>query len=96
MSAYVIVDIDVHDATVYDTYKKAVPASIAAYGGRYLARGGRTEVLEGEWTPKRLVILEFANMERAKAWLNSPEYGEARAMRRDAARTNMVVIEGLS
>ena len=95
MSAYIIVDIEVRDAQSYDRYKAAAPSSIAAFGGRYLARGGRTEVLDGEWTPNRLVILEFPSLERAKQWLDSPEYGEARAMRRRAARTNMVVIEGV-
>src|SRR5262249_40153595 len=96
MSAYVIVDIDVRDPDLYEHHKRAVPPSIDAFGGRYLARGGRTEVLEGEWTPKRLVILEFEDAERAKAWLNSREYAEARAMRQRATRTNMVVIEGVS
>jgi uncharacterized protein (DUF1330 family) len=95
MSAYLIVDIEVEDMARYETYKKAAPASIAAYGGRYLARGGRTEVLEGEWTPNRLVILEFESLERAKAWLDSPEYRDARALRQASARTNMVVIEGV-
>jgi uncharacterized protein (DUF1330 family) len=95
MRAYVIVDIAVHDPALYEDYKKAVPPSIAAFGGRYLARGGRLERLEGEWAPKRLVILEFANMERAKAWLDSPEYAAARAMRQRSARTDMVVIEGV-
>ncbi len=96
MSAYIIVDIDVRDAQSYDRYKEVAPPSIAAFGGRYLARGGRTELLEGEWTPKRLVILEFANVERAKEWLNSREYREARAMRQRAAYTNIVVIEGVT
>lgn len=94
MSAYVVVEIEVQDAAPYERYKQAAPASISAYGGRYLARGGRTEVLEGEWTPNRLVILEFESVERAKAWLDSPEYREARALRQASARTNMVVIEG--
>lgn len=96
MSAHVIVDIEVGDASTYDRYKDAAPPSIAAFGGRYLARGGKTEVLEGDWTPKRLVILEFATAERAKEWLNSREYRDARAMRHRAARTNMVVIEGVT
>ena len=95
MSAYIIVDIDVRDAQSYDRYKAVAPSSIAAFGGRYLARGGRTEVLEGEWTPNRLVILEFPSLDRAKQWLDSPEYREARAMRHRAARTNMVLIEGV-
>ncbi len=96
MTAYVIVDIEVTDPTRYEEYKKLAPAAVAAYGGRYLARGGQTETLEGTWTPKRLVILEFDSVDRAKAWLNSPEYGPARRMRHQAAQSNMVVIEGVA
>jgi uncharacterized protein (DUF1330 family) len=94
MNAYVIVDIDVHDPTTYEEYRRIAPPSIAAYGGRYLSRAGHTEVLEGEWVPKRLVVLEFPSLERAKSWIDSTEYRDARAMRHRAARTNMVVIEG--
>jgi len=95
MSAYVIVDIDVHDQEAYAEYIKLAPAGVAAYGGKYLARNGRKVVLEGEWTPKRLVILEFESLERAQAWIDSPEYAPAKAMRHSAATTNMVVIEGV-
>jgi uncharacterized protein (DUF1330 family) len=94
MPAYVIVDIDVTDPVRYETYKKMAPGAVAAYGGKYLARGGQTEVLEGDWQPKRLVILEFASMAQAKAWVDSPEYRPAREMRHQAATSRMVVIEG--
>ena len=94
MSAYVIVDIDVSDPAVYDMYKKMAPSAVAAYGGKYLARGGQTEVLEGDWQPKRLVILEFASVAQAKAWVDSPEYRPARELRHQAATSRMVVIEG--
>ena len=70
------------------------PRTVAAYGGRFLARAGRTEKLEGDWLPTRLVILEFESIERAKEWLDSPEYAPVKALRHKAARTNMVVIEG--
>ncbi|MBL8057907.1 MAG: DUF1330 domain-containing protein [Anaerolineales bacterium] len=96
MTAYVIVDIEVTDPAVYEDYKRLAPAGVAAYGGRYIARGGRTETLEGEWRPNRLVILEFESVERAKAWLDSPEYGPAKQLRHQAARSKMVVIEGLA
>ncbi len=96
MSAYVVVDIEVTDPEGYQEYVKLAPATVAQYGGRYLARGGHTEVLEGEWQPKRLVILEFESIEQAKAWLHSPEYAPARALRHRYARTNMVVIEGVA
>jgi uncharacterized protein (DUF1330 family) len=77
MTAYVIVDIDVHDPVGYDEYKKLAPAAVELYGGKYIARGGKTETLEGDWTPSRLVILQFDNSEQAKKWLNSDEYHEA-------------------
>jgi uncharacterized protein (DUF1330 family) len=95
MSAYVIVDIDVLDPKGYEEYKKLASAAVTLYGGRYLARGGPNETLEGEWHAKRLVILEFASTERAKAWLVSSEYAPARALRHKTARTNMVVVEGV-
>ncbi len=96
MPAYVIADIEIIDPEVYKEYVKLAPATVAQYGGRYLARGGHTEVLEGEWQPQRLVILEFESVEKAKAWVNSPEYAPARALRQRSARSNLVVIEGVA
>jgi len=95
MSAYVIVDVKVSDPAGYADYKELAPASIAQYGGKYLARGGKTEVLEGDWPIDRLVILEFPSMEQAKTWLNSAEYAPARAMRHKFAVSKMFVVEGL-
>ena len=95
MSAYVIVDIDVTDPQGYPEYIQLAPATITAYGGKYLARGGKTEVLEGVWIPKRLVILEFDSIQQARAWLESPEYQPARQLRHRTAVSNMVVIEGV-
>ena len=95
MSAYVIVDIKVTDPVGYEEYKKLAPPVVAAYGGKYLARGGKTETLEGDWSPNRLVILEFESAERAKEWLNSPEYRAARQLRHQTTQTNMVVVEGV-
>ncbi len=95
MPAYVIVDINVTDPEGYSQYKELAPASIAAYDGKYLARGGKTEVLEGNWSPTRLVILQFPTVDRAKQWLDSVEYSAARALRQKTAKSNMVVIQGL-
>jgi uncharacterized protein (DUF1330 family) len=95
MSAYVIVDINIQDPAGYEKYKKVAAATVTAYGGRYLARGGKTEVLEGAWAPDRLVILEFESIERARAWLDSPEYGPIKVLRHQTASTNMVVVEGV-
>jgi len=95
MTAFIVVDISVEDAKTYDQYKLLAPPSIAKYGGRYVARGGRTEVLEGSWQPTRLVILEFPSVERARSWWSSADYAEAKALRQRSASTKMVLIEGL-
>jgi uncharacterized protein (DUF1330 family) len=94
MTAYVIGDVEILDPAGYEEYRQGVPATIAAYGGRYLVRGGATEVAEGEWTPKRLVILEFESMARAKAWLESPEYRPLRQIRQRCAKSELVVVDG--
>ena len=93
MPAYVVVEIEVLDAERYEDYKRMVPPSLAAYGGRFVVRGGSAETLEGDWAPKRLVILEFPSVERAKAWWGSREYAEAKALRQATARTQMLVVE---
>jgi uncharacterized protein (DUF1330 family) len=95
MSAYVFIDIDVHDPVVYEEYKKAGATTIIAYGGKPLVRGPRVEVAEGDWQPKRLVLLEFEDMAQAKRWWNSPEYNEAKKLRHKAASANVVFFEGL-
>jgi uncharacterized protein (DUF1330 family) len=94
MPAYVIVEIEILDPTGYEEYKKQAGASVEKYGGKYIVRGGKAEVLEGDWQPKRLVVLEFESMERAKEWLNCEEYREPRKMRHRTAKTNMIVVEG--
>ena len=95
MSAYVIVEIDIIDSVGYDEYKKLAGATVEKYGGKYIVRGGRAETLEGDWNPKRIVVLEFQSMQRAKDWLNCEEYREPRKMRHRTARTRMVVVEGV-
>lgn len=95
MPAYLIADIEVTDPVGYDEYKKRVPAVITAHGGRYLARGGASEVLEGTWRPKRSAIIEFPNLASMKAFWESPEYQPLREIRERSAKSNLVVIEGL-
>src|SRR5262249_17946349 len=95
MGAYVINDMEAVDPQGPEGYKNPPPPVVAQYGGRFLARGGHTEVFEGSWTPKRLVILEFPSVAQAKAWVNSPEYAPARRKRQSASRSNIVVVEGL-
>ena len=95
MAAYIIVEIDIVDPSGYEEYKKLAGASVKQHGGEYIVRGGTTEVLEGNWNPKRIVVLKFESMERAKEWLNCEEYREPRKMRRRTARTNMILVEGM-
>jgi len=95
MSAYVIIEIDIIDSVGYDEYKKLAGATVEKYGGKYIVRGGRAETLEGDWNPKRIVVLEFESMQRAKDWLNCDEYREPRKMRHRTAKTNMIVVEGV-
>lgn len=95
MTAYVVLDIEVTDPDKFARYRELAPPAIAAYGGRYIARGGATELMEGFRSPNRVVILEFPTVDRAKAWLESPEYREARALRQAAATTNAFVTQGL-
>lgn len=96
MSAYIIVDIDIHDAGTYARYREMAPPSIEAYGGRYLARGGTTTVLEGEWAPKRVVVLEFPDAQRARDWWASPEYAPAKRLRQSSASADMLLVEGMA
>lgn len=95
MAGYVIVEIEVTDPVGYEEYKKMAGATVAKYGGKYIVRGGASETLEGDWQPKRIVILEFESVQRAKDWLNCAEYEEPRKMRHRTAKTNMVVVEGI-
>ncbi len=95
MAAYILVDTKVTDPTRYDVYKKLAEAAIARHGGRYLVRGGEHARLEGTWSPNRIVLLEFATVEKARAFYDSTEYLVARAAREGAANMNMVVVAGL-
>lgn len=93
MPAYIIVEIDILDPVGYEEYKKLAGSTVEKYGGKYIVRGGKTEVLEGDWKPKRIVVLQFESAERAKEWLNCEEYREPRKMRHRTARTNMILVE---
>lgn len=95
MSAYVIVEVAVNDPVTYEDYKRQTPASVVKYGGRFLVRGGRAETLEGDWVPKRIVVVEFESMEQAKKWWASPEYAPVKAIRQRTAETRMIVVDGV-
>jgi len=94
MAAYVIAEIDVTDPAGYEEYRRLGPPTVAAYGGKFVVRGGKMEILEGSWSPKRIVILQFESVERAKEWWSSKEYGSAKQVRHKTAITNMIVVEG--
>ena len=94
MSAYIVVEVEVLDPDRYENYKAMVPPSFEAYGGRFVVRGGNVETLEGDWSPKRFVIVEFPSVDKAKAWWDSPEYAHAKALRQATAKTQMIVVEG--
>ena len=95
MAAYVIAIVDIKDPVRYEKYRQMVTPTITAFDGRFVVRGGRTEVLEGEWTPRRVVVLEFPSVERAKEWWSSPEYAEARAIRQATSEGTLIVVEGV-
>ncbi len=95
MTAYVIFDIKVNNPDGYEDYKKLAPPAILKYGGKYIARGGEKKILEGDWNPERVVILEFENINNAKKWINSPEYEVARKLRHKYASSNVIVVQGL-
>jgi uncharacterized protein (DUF1330 family) len=94
MGAYVVVDVQVTNPVVFEEYKKLSSKAIAQYGGKYLARGGSIEILEGDWTPNRLVIIEFESVEQARTWYYSPEYQAAREFRARSANGNILIVEG--
>jgi uncharacterized protein (DUF1330 family) len=94
MKGYVIAEVDVTDQQVYEEYRKLVPGTVEQYGGRFVVRGGATEQLEGDWQPKRLVVIEFDSVEQARKWYRSPEYAPAMALRHKAAKANVLIVEG--
>lgn len=96
MNAYIIADVTINDPVRYEDYKKLTPGSLAPFGGKFIVRGGATEVLEGDWAPGRLVVIEFPSREKAKAWWSSDGYAPAKALRQATAYTKMLLVEGTS
>jgi uncharacterized protein (DUF1330 family) len=94
MPAYVIAQIDVTDPERYEEYKKMSPVSIGQYGGKFLVRGPKPEILEGDWQPKRLVVLEFPSVERAREWWASDEYAPAKTLRQATSIGSMIILDG--
>jgi uncharacterized protein (DUF1330 family) len=96
MSAYIISDVSVRDSEAMQIYRTRAAASIAQYGGRYLARGGAVSLLEGDWTPQTIIVVEFPSAEQAQTWYRSPEYASALAMRDEALSRNLILVEGVA
>lgn len=94
MPAYLIADVTVTDPGRYPDYVRLVPATLEPYGGRFIVRGGATEIAEGDWQPQRLVIIEFPSLERAKAWYDSPEYAPAKRLRQQCSDGRLLFVEG--
>ena len=95
MPTFVIAEIvNIHDPKTYDRYKDLAPLSIFTYGGRYAARGGTTEALEGSYASDRYVVLEFPDADSARTWWNSPEYAEAKRMRQSSSTSRIVLTHG--
>lgn len=94
MAAYMITEVEITDPVRYEEYRALVPASLTKYGGKFVARGGQVHTLEGEWSPKRIVITEWPSAERALEWYNSEEYREAKDLRHQASTGKMILVEG--
>jgi uncharacterized protein (DUF1330 family) len=95
MTAYLIAEIEVTDPAAFEEYRKRVPATIAQYGGRYLVRGGQVDALEGGWSPKRMVVLEFPSLAQAQKWYRSPEYRPLIELRQKGSKGKVILVEGM-
>ncbi len=95
MAAYFIVDLEVTDRDRFKDYADAVPSTISAYGGRYLIAGGSVETIEGDWDPKRIIVIEFESLERAREWCGSEKYRELRELRRETSQAKILLVNGV-
>ena len=95
MSAFVITDVEITDASLYGQFLERVTSTVEAHGDKFVVRGGELEVILGAWTPNRLAMLEFDNLQQIHTWLNSPEYTALDDIRSRSSNINMVVVEGL-
>ena len=95
MSAYVIANVTVKDPVRYEDYRRLVLPTVEKFGGRFIARGGQVEVLEGDWHGTRMVILEFPSVEDARAWWSSPEYAEAKRIRQATSDGTLMILQGV-
>ena len=93
--AYILVDVDIHNPEIYESYKQQVVPIVKAFGGEYIARGGALDVVQDElWSPTRIVLLKFPSMTKAKAFMDSPEYAPVKQMRMDNSTGTLLIVEG--
>ena len=95
MAGYIVADIEITDPNEYQMYAQQTAATLERYGGKFLARGGNPETLEGDWKTKRLVVIEFPNIEQAKSWYDSPEYSAIKGIRHRSANSNILLVQGV-
>jgi len=95
MAAYFLVDIEITDDDRMREYREGVPRTVQKYGGRYLVRGSQGEIMEGNWKPRRIVVLEFPSVEQAKRWYDSEDYRQLKALRQKASNSNIILVEGV-
>ena len=95
MSAYIFVSVEIHDPVRYEDYRKSVLPTLEPFGGRFIVRGGKMEILEGNWPQRRIVIVEFPSADAARKWWNSPEYAAPKALRQATSHTDMILVEGV-
>ena len=95
MAAYLISTIDITDPASYEEYRKLVGPVLQRYGGKFLVRGGKIHYVEGAWQPKRVVVVEFESIEKAKAFNDAPEYAQAKSIRHRASVSSVIIVEGV-
>ncbi|MEE2754592.1 MAG: DUF1330 domain-containing protein [Candidatus Latescibacterota bacterium] len=96
MPSYLIVNVDVHDSAKYETYKTAVVPLVNRHGGEYLVRGGKHEVIEGDWDPVRIVLFRFPDRASIQAFIDDPDYQPLKQLRHSIATTEAVVVDGIA
>jgi uncharacterized protein (DUF1330 family) len=94
MPAYLISTIDIKDPVGYEEYRKLVAAPLAKYGGKFIVRGGQLDYLEGDWRPKRVVVVEFESLDKARAFHGSSEYAEAMKIRQRTSESSVIIVQG--
>ena len=95
MAGYAIIHDEIQDQALFAEFRQRVGATVEAHGGKYLVRGGAIEVVDGDWSPDRIVVIEFDSVDQARAWLNSSEYAEVRKIRVKAASASVIIVEGV-